>query len=229
MPYETLKQGIDWSYLTYPEYIKLLENKKLALNICSYIGHSALRVWAMGEEAMKREANEKEIILMEEIVSNAMQNGAIGFSTSTFEGHNGANGIPMPSRFASNVEISRLIKAMATYGRGIFMITKSNNTTISDIAKLLGEVDRPAMVAALLHNPVKKDWAYNTLEEIKSVKKKGYEIHDNNLNLNYCTKEHIAPEIKLSDHAMYIQIFMKSKNIIEPISILSVFIIPYYL
>ena len=176
MPYETLKQGIDWSYLTYPEYIKLLENKKLALNICSYIGHSALRVWAMGEEAMKREANEKEIILMEEIVSNAMQNGAIGFSTSTFEGHNGANGIPMPSRFASNIEISRLIKAMATYGRGIFMITKSNNTTISDIAKLLGEVDRPAMVAALLHNPVKKDWAYNTLEDIKSVKKKGYEI-----------------------------------------------------
>ena len=176
MPYETLKKGIDWSYLTYPEYIKLLENKKLALNICSYIGHSALRVWAMGEEAMKREANEKEIILMEEIVSNAMQNGAIGFSTSTFEGHNGANVIPMPSRFASNTEISRLIKAIATYGRGIFMITKSNNTSISDIAKLLGEVDRQAMVAALLHNPVKKDWAYNTLEDIKSVQKKGYEI-----------------------------------------------------
>ena len=176
MPYETLKKGIDWSYQTYSEYMKLLENKKLALNICSYIGHSALRIWAMGPEAMNREANEEEIIVMEEIVSNAMRNGAIGFSTSTFEGHNGANGIPMPSRFASNSEISRLIKAMAIYGRGIFMITKSNNTSISDIAKLLGEVNRPAMVAALLHNPVKKDWAYNTLEDIKAVQKKGYEI-----------------------------------------------------
>ena len=176
MPYETLKQGIDWDYQTYPEYIKLLENKKLALNICSYIGHSALRIWAMGKEAMIREANEKEIRVMEEIVSNAMQNGAVGFSTSTFEGHNGANGIPMPSRFATANEISRLIKAMAVYGRGIFMITKSNSTSILDIAKLLGEVNRPAMVAALLYNPVKKNWAYNTLEDIKAAQNQGYEI-----------------------------------------------------
>ena len=176
MPYQTLKKGIDWSYQTYSEYIKLLENKKLALNICSYIGHSALRVWAMGEEAMKREANEKEISEMEEIVSNAMLNGAIGFSTSTFEGHNGANGIPMPSRFASDAEISRLIKAMAIYGRGIFMITKSNNASILDLTKLLKKVNRPAMVAPLLYNPAKKDWAYNTLEEIKKAKENGCEI-----------------------------------------------------
>ncbi len=55
----------------------------------------------MGEEAMQREAREDEIIEMEKIVSDAMRSGAIGFATSTFEGHNGTNGIPMPSRFAS--------------------------------------------------------------------------------------------------------------------------------
>ena len=61
----------------------------------------------MGEDAMKREAREDEIVEMEKIVSDAMRNGAIGFSTSTFEGHNGANGVPMPSRFANKKEISR--------------------------------------------------------------------------------------------------------------------------
>ena len=60
----------------------------------------------MGEDAMKREAREDEIVEMEKIVSDAMRNGAIGFSTSTFEGHNGANGVPMPSRFANKKEIS---------------------------------------------------------------------------------------------------------------------------
>ena len=45
--------------------------------------------------------------------------------------------------------------------KGILTQTKRHTY----IAKLLGEVDRPAMVAALLHNPVKKDWAYNTLED----------------------------------------------------------------
>ena len=176
MPYNTLKEGIDWGYESYHEYLSLLQNKNLALNICSYIGHSALRIWTMGKEAMKRKASEEEITKMEKIVSNAMRSGAIGFATSTFEGHNGTNGIPMPSRFACNNEISRLIKAMAIDGRGIFMLTKSNNTEIKDIVKLLGNVKRPAMVAALLDNPMKKNWAFNTLEDIKEAHNKGYEI-----------------------------------------------------
>ena len=176
MPYNTLKKGIDWNYESYHEYLSLLQNKNLALNICSYIGHSALRIWTMGEDAMQREARENEIIEMEKIVSDAMRSGAIGFATSTFEGHNGANGIPMPSRFASREEISRLIKAMAIDGRGIFMLTKSNNTEIKDIIKLLGNVDRPTMVAALLDNPMKKNWAYNVLEDITKAQNKGYEI-----------------------------------------------------
>ena len=176
MPYNTLKKGIDWNYESYHEYLSLLQNKNLALNICSYIGHSALRIWAMGEQAMQREAREDEIIKMEKIVSDAMRSGAIGFATSTFEGHNGTNGIPMPSRFATTEEISRLIKAMAIYGRGIFMLTKSNNTEIEDIIKLLGNVDRPTMVAALLDNPMKKSWAYNVLEDISKAQNKGYEI-----------------------------------------------------
>ena len=176
MPYNTLKKGIDWNYESYHEYLSLLESKNLALNICSYIGHSALRIWTMGEEAMQRKAREDEIIKMEKVVSDAMRNGAIGFSTSTFEGHNGTNGIPMPSRFASKEEISRLIKAMAIDGRGIFMLTKSNDTEIKDIIKLLGNVNRPAMVAALLDNPMKKSWAYNVLEDITKSQNKGYEI-----------------------------------------------------
>ena len=176
MPYNTLKKGIDWNYKSYHEYLSLLESKNLALNICSYIGHSALRIWTMGEEAMKRRAREDEIIEMEKIVSDAMRSGAIGFATSTFEGHNGTNGIPMPSRFASREEISRLIKAMAIDGRGIFMLTKSNNMEIKDIIKLLGNVDRPAMVAALLDNPMKKSWAYSVLEDITKAQNKGYEI-----------------------------------------------------
>ena len=39
----------------------------------------------MGEAAMERQAKECEIIMMEGIVKDTMQSGAIGFSTSTFE------------------------------------------------------------------------------------------------------------------------------------------------
>ena len=82
----------------------------------------------------------------------------------------------MPSRLAAGIEITRLIKAMAYNGRGIFMLTKSNNTTIKDIETIMGETKRPAMIAAILHNPVKKDWAYDTLNDIKKSSNNGYEF-----------------------------------------------------
>ena len=176
MPYETLKEGIDWSYRTYREYLDLLDRKNLALNICSYIGHSAIRIWCMGEASMEREANESEIKQMENLVRDAMNCGAIGFATSTFEGHNGQGGLPMPSRLASNQEMKRLIKAMSHQGRGIFMITKSNKTSIVDIEKIMEKVKRPAMIAAILYNPTKKNWAINTLNDISNSAKKGYEF-----------------------------------------------------
>ena len=176
MSYNTLKEGIDWSYESYKEYLNLLESKKLALNTCSYIGHSAVRIWSMGEAAMEREATESEIIEMENIVKDAMSVGAIGFATSTFEGHNGEGGRPMPSRLASNNEISRLIQSMAHQGRGLFMLTKSNNTSIKDIENIMGNIKRPAMIAAILYNPTKKDWAISILNDIEKSSKKGYEF-----------------------------------------------------
>ena len=176
MSYDTLREGIDWSYQTYKEYLDLLERKNLALNICSYIGHSATRIWSMGESAMEREANNSEIKEMEKIVKDAMKCGAVGFATSTFEGHNGDGGRPMPSRLASKQEITRLIKAMAYQGRGVFMLTKSNNTSIKDIESMMGEVKRPAMIAAILYNPAKRDWAINTLNDIAISSGKGFEF-----------------------------------------------------
>ena len=176
MPYNTLKEGIDWSYESYKEYLNLLERKKLALNICSYIGHSAVRIWSMGETAMEREATENEIIEMENIIKDAMSEGAVGFATSTFEGHNGDGGRPMPSRLSSHNEISRLIQAMAHQGRGIFMLTKSNDASIKDIEKVMGTIKRPVMIAPILYNPTKKDWAINILNDLDESSKKGYEF-----------------------------------------------------
>ena len=63
---------------------------------------------------------------------------------------------PCHQGLASNNEISRLVKAMAHNGRGVFMLTKSNKTSIKDIQNIMGNINRPVMIAAILYNPVKK-------------------------------------------------------------------------
>ena len=72
---------------------------------------------------------------MEKIVRDAMSNGAKRFLHLLLKGIMVIQ--EMPSRLSSNDEMSRLVQAMAHQGRGIFMLTKSNNTSIKDIEKIL--------------------------------------------------------------------------------------------
>ena len=56
------------------------------------------------------------------------------------------------------------------------MLTKSNNTNIEDIEKILAGVKRPTMIAAILYNPTKK--IINTLKDISISSQKGFEFWD---------------------------------------------------
>ena len=176
MSYEALESGLEWNFKSFSEYLNFLESRGLGPNIAAYVGHSSVRVWVMGEEAMSREATTAEMEQMEELVSKAMLSGAIGFSTSTFEGHNGCNGVPMPSRLASLEEHQRLAKAMAIDGRGIYMLTRGSKTSLKDIESISSFSNRPAMIAALLHNPLNPSGVINQLDLMKEALKRGNEL-----------------------------------------------------
>ncbi len=176
MSLSSLEEGIKWDYESYGEYLNMIEKKGIALNVASYIGHSSIRLFVMGEEAMQREAENNEIEEMERIVIDCMRNGAIGLATSTFEGHNGDMGVPMPSRFASKNEHKRLVNAMSKFGRGIYMLTKGSETSIADIEMIIKDSNRPALVAAILHNPLLPCKAKKDLDDIKSSSERGNEI-----------------------------------------------------
>ena len=176
MSLAALREGINWEFETFSEYMEYLEERGVGPNVAAYIGHSSVRVYVMGKDALKREASKDEIIKMSQIIRDAMKNGALGFATSTFEGHNGENGVPMPSRLAKDTEMKELIKAMACYGRGIFMLTRGSKTSIKNIENWIGDTGRPAAVAALLHNPLSDSSTFKILSDISSSYEKGIEI-----------------------------------------------------
>src|SRR5207249_11656591 len=62
-------------------YLDMLERRGAALNIASFVGHSALRSYVMGRAATQRVATDAEIAEMRALVLEAMRAGAIGFST----------------------------------------------------------------------------------------------------------------------------------------------------
>ena len=105
-----------------------------------------------------------------------MINGGLGFATSTFEGHNGENGVPMPSRLADKTEMQSLIKAMSSFGRGVFMLTRGSNTSVDNIQEWMKGSNRPAVVAALLHNPLSDNSTFKILSDITEATDNGNEM-----------------------------------------------------
>jgi len=176
MPLEALRTGVDWGFETYPEYLDLLERKGSVPNVASFCGHSSVRVNVMGEDAMKRKATDAEVAQMKRIVREAMDAGAIGFSTSTLEQHNGEGGVPMPSRFAGEYELLELTGALGEAGKGVFMLTKGMTTTVSWLEDVAARNGRPVMIAAMFSDPNDPDRVVSEFGEIQTARRRGREL-----------------------------------------------------
>src|SRR5688572_1506923 len=105
----SLEAGIPWDFSTFPEYLDAVERRGVGLNYAAYIGHTALRLFAMGDDAYERSATPDEIERMQDILREAMQAGSAGFATSFAMTHRGVDGKPVPSRFADRAEFEALL------------------------------------------------------------------------------------------------------------------------
>ena len=113
---------------------------------------------------------------MKRIVKDAMEAGAIGFSTTTLEQHNGENGIPMPSRLADEREMFELTGVLGEVGKGVFMLTKGMTSTIPWLEEIAARNGRPVMVAAMLVDPNDPERVFRELGEISEAKGRGREL-----------------------------------------------------
>src|SRR5688572_1086423 len=71
----TLAAGIPWDFSTFPEYLASVERHGLGLNFGAYIGHTALRLFSMGDDAYERAATADEVDAMRAVLAEAMAAG----------------------------------------------------------------------------------------------------------------------------------------------------------
>ena len=122
IPTEAMAAGIDWTWETFPEYLATVERLPKAINYGMYIGHSALRMYVMGERALSEKATEDDMARMAAAVQEALKAGAMGFSSSRASTHVTPDDTPVASRIAEWEEIDRILAAMAELDAGIFQI-----------------------------------------------------------------------------------------------------------
>ncbi|HEX3176128.1 MAG TPA: amidohydrolase family protein [Methylomirabilota bacterium] len=117
---EAMDAGIEWSWTTYREFLDTLERLPKGINYSGYLGHSALRTHVMGERAFDGPATEDDLRAMAAELGDAIEAGAMGFTTSRSPSHETPDRRPVASRMATWDEVRRLVGVMGDLNAGVF-------------------------------------------------------------------------------------------------------------
>ncbi len=99
-------KDVPWTDMA--SYMKVLETQGVSVNVAPIVGHGTLRRQVMGEA--RRVATAEEVEQMKNMLDDALQQGAFGFSTGL---------VYAPGRFSKTQEIIELAKVVAK-NRGIY-------------------------------------------------------------------------------------------------------------
>jgi N-acyl-D-amino-acid deacylase len=153
IPGTALTEGITWGWQSYPEYLDVIGRRNYAVDVGSQLAHGAVRAFAMGERGARNEpAAPDDIAAMARLVQEAVEAGALGFSTSRTLGHRAIDGEPVPGTYAAEDELFGLGRAMAAGGQAVFELAPQGVAGEDIIApkkelewmrRLGAEIDRP--------------------------------------------------------------------------------------
>ena len=170
--FDALKVTLD--FRTLGEYFARLETRsRPAINLGSFVGAGGLRGYVIGDQ--QRVATSEELDRMKTLVREAMQQGALGISTSLQY---------VPDRFASTEEIVELAKVAAEYGGRYLSHQRSESNKILDSLNEAFTVAEQARIPTEiwhLKTAYRANWGRmpEVLRHIESARARGLDVTAN--------------------------------------------------
>lgn len=120
IPGTALHDGLTWDWETFGDYLDLLEQRSFDVDVCTQIPHAPLRLYVMGERAIRLEdATPEDSAKMRGLAREAIEAGALGFSTSRSVRHKSITGNLIPSYRATEDELTEIAMGLKEIGRGV--------------------------------------------------------------------------------------------------------------
>ncbi len=136
---QNITYDINWT--TLGEYLEYLEEKGISTNIASFVGNGTLREYVMNYET--RPPNATELEKMKELTKEAMEEGAVGLSTSL---------IYVPSGHAKTEEIIELAKVAAAYDGMYVSHIRDEEEHLLDAVQELITISREAEIRSEIYH-----------------------------------------------------------------------------
>lgn len=162
IPEIVFTEGLPWCWESFPQYLDFLGQRRYDMDVCAYVPHAALRVYAMGERGARREpANAADRKAMRALVHEAMRAGAVGFSTSRTINHRSSDGSNTPMYQASTEELVEIAMGLKDANAGLLQVVAGFSEPRQDFDVLRAMVrasHRPLSVSLAQSHEQPGDW-----------------------------------------------------------------------
>ena len=128
IPGAALHEGIRWNWNSFPEYMSALEATSRSLDYLVQVPHDPLRMAVMGERARAHElATAEDIAAMQALLREALEAGAVGWSTGRSDNHRTSRGHDTPAANAHADELAGLAGAFQGLSHGVIQVVSDFN------------------------------------------------------------------------------------------------------
>jgi len=155
VPRQLFDDNVPWSWTDFDGYRSAVDAQGAGPNLAALVGHTQIRIAAMGPEAWTRHATPAEVETMCDILRATLRAGAWGLSMSFYDVDR--TGRPIPTRVADLSEFDPLIDTIAQHGRGFLevlpgLIHPEPEKAVGHLARRCGERGVPLIFNGFVHN-----------------------------------------------------------------------------
>jgi N-acyl-D-aspartate/D-glutamate deacylase len=149
IPGPALSEGLDFNWESFDDYLGALDRRARDIDLCAQLPHAALRVYTMGERALRLEnATPADIAAMRKLAAEAMRAGAFGFTTSRTISHKTLAGDPTPTLRAQEDELTGIAMGLADANAGMIEMVSDWNepdpaTEFAMVRRIVEKTGRP--------------------------------------------------------------------------------------